>query len=123
MKSKKGQVSLETLLLAAVIIMISTGIFSQYLQIMDTTLAMQATKLETLKQIEAEDTPHFIEIIEYKVNNIPPPSTITLCISTLPGNPNQMTLDQNPIKQRVAAITSFEEADITISHNNSNPCS
>lgn len=120
MKNKRGQVSIETLMLATIVIMLSLAVFAHYLQIMDTTTAMQAVKLETLKQIEQTDKQHTIEKIEYQIGDTGP--TITFCITTKPAGTNQMTLEDTPIIKKVAELTAFEEADISISHNDATPC-
>ena len=66
MKKEKGQVSIETLLLASIIIMLSISVLGYYTRIMSSTIALETIEVETLKQIDAHPGKCFITAIEYK---------------------------------------------------------
>jgi len=78
---EKGQVSIETLLLAAVVLMISITVLSYYAQIKDSTTAMQLLKVEALKKVDETQGLTVIEKIDYKIAG----GQIDLCLFTDPG--------------------------------------
>ena len=62
----KGQVSFEVLLITAIIFAMVIWVSSYYLQIRDSTLALQLTKIHTIKQIEAADGKFTISNMDFR---------------------------------------------------------
>lgn len=115
---KKGQMSIEVLLITGIIIMMSISVFSYYTRIMDTTTAMQIIEIETLKQIDAMPEQYFIKVIKYSIGD----PIVDFCIDI---EPNTGTLYTEPtktlyaeaLKKAIAENTAFEEATIGITLN------
>jgi len=107
----KGQVSLEILLLASVIIFFSLAVFSYYNQVRDSTVGMQAAKVETLRQIDEVPGLYTMESLEYTINIAL--GEVTFCIFT---NPRAgFTLDTAAVENAIEGNTGFKE--VTVVHN------
>jgi len=111
--TERGQVSIEILLLAAVIIAMSIAVFMYYISIMDTTTALQVIKVAALKQVSESDELFTIERVEYKTSGT---GNVIFCITTKPTSAN---LDLGAIETAVVDRTSFEAANISIELNTS----
>ena len=103
---KKGQMSIEMLLITGVIIMLSISVFSYYIRIMDSTTAMEIIEMETLQQIDAMPEQYFIKAINYTIG-----LTVDFCIEL---EPNDNVVATNIISDAVVENTGFEPGDITI---------
>jgi len=79
---ERGQVSIEALVLAGVIILMSMAVFSYYIQIKGSGEALQLLKIEALKKIDSIDEDLTLGKISYAVNG----SAITLCLFTNDGS-------------------------------------
>jgi len=77
---KKGQVSLEMLMLALAILLFGASVLSYYTQISDSTMALYLLDTETLKAIDAADEIFVKEKIEYKIDAAT--SDLELCLFT-----------------------------------------
>lgn len=114
---KKGQMSIEMLLITSIIIMLSIGVFSYYTGMMDATTAMEIIEIETLRQIDAKPEQYFIKAISYTTG-----TTTDFCIEI---EPKTGTLYTDPtatyytdtIKEAIIGNTAFEEATIEITLN------
>ena len=124
MKKEKGQVSIETLILAGIIIMLSISVLGYYTKIMGTTIALETIEIETLKQIDAEPGQYFIKAIDNKAEaNCDPANslaTICFCIMLDPADP---ILNIADITNAVVGATSYEEEKISIEQNSLLNCS
>ena len=118
---KKGQVSIEILLLALIVIAISVAVFSYYTQIMSITNALQSLKIAALDKIAESDQEFVITNVEYKLDGA---GGVDFCIFTTWNGTGQDPLtSDNGIKDAIALRTGFEVGDIDIYHNQSpNPC-
>jgi hypothetical protein len=111
---QKGQVSIEALLLAAVIIFMGVSVFGYYIQIKDSTTGMEAAKIEALRQVSQAGQKVTIERIEYKYS--PAVGTdIRFCIfyEAEAG----FSFDQGKLRNEIASLTAFEAAAIEIQEN------
>ena len=112
---KKGQMSVEMLLITGIIIMLSISVFSYYTRIMDTTTAMEIIEIETLKQLDAMPEQYFIKAIKYSIGD----PTVDFCIEL---EPNDNVLATNTISDAVVENTGFEPGGITITQNPAGGC-
>ena len=123
MKKENGQVSIETLLLAGIIIMMSISVLGYYTRIMDSTIALETIEIETLKQIDAEPGKYFIEAIEYKTEAgcepLNPDITTCFCIMLEPAI---NILDTVEITNAVEDVTNYTPETISITQNNADSC-
>ena len=121
MRKEKGQVSIETLLLAAIIIMMAVSVLGYYTRIMPSTIALETIRIETLKQIDNEEVKYILknpnndDVIQYTITG----NEVDFCIFTEPaGN----FLDTEAIKIKVEKNTIFEMANMTVCQNSGCPC-
>jgi len=113
----KGQVSIEILLIAAVVIAMSLAVFSYYIQIRDTTNALQVMKLEALDQIAESEQEFTIEKLDYKISE---DGQADFCIFTDPADAGP--LNKVKIEAAIALRTSFEQEDVHVHHPATNEC-
>jgi hypothetical protein len=111
---KKGQMSVEILLITGVIIIISIGVFSYYTRIMDTTTAMEIIEIETLRQLDANQGQYFMEPIGYKIDGSIPPIGVYFCIELTPGPAG---LDTGIIEDAVESKTGFASGTVSVTEN------
>ena len=116
MKKEKGQVSIETLLLAGIIIMLSISTFGYYTRIMDSTIALETIEIEALKQLDAEDNLYFIKEIGYKIDA----GTAYFCIMLEPGDDVLNMVDMSAV---VVSLTNYEAGALTVTQNSMFNCS
>jgi len=117
---RKGQVSIEILLIAGIVIMISMSVFSNYTQIRQSTLAMQFLKVEAIKAIDANPEQLIIEKIDYKIAD----NDLDICIFTLPpgtepekaiwdtSNLTPPEVDEMDIEDIIKDRTGFDSVDV-----------
>lgn len=116
---EKGQISFEILLLTTVVFSAAIWVSSYYLSIKDPTLAMQLTKIHTLKQIEASSGSYIIQKIDFEEQS----GAITLKINTI-GEPTfQCTeMDADDLKVVIAKSTKYSPVDKVIINLNGTNC-
>ena len=117
---EKGQVSLEMLLLAAIILLFSVGVISYYTQISDSTMALYLLDTETLKEIDEAGEIVVKEGIEYKIDTAT--DTLELCLFTksVSGNDLLDAADITRIENLIEDNTNF--ATVNLYEKNDNPC-
>ena len=112
---KKGQMSIEMLLITSIIIMLSIGVFSYYTRTMDTTTAMEIIEIETLRQIDAKQGQYFMGPIGYKVDE----TGVYFCIEMEPGPAG---LDTTAIEDAVEDDTGFAAGTVSVTENTPAKC-
>ena len=124
---KKGQVSIETLLLTSIIIMMSISILGYYTRIMDDTTALEIVEIETLKQIDRKEKQYYLEEIgnkkenECEAGNVL--SNVCFCIMLDPGiSPVDDILILSDIKDVVVELTNYSDTDVIITQNKMDNC-
>ncbi len=122
MKKEKGQVSIETLLLASIIIMMSISVLGYYTRIMSPTMALEIIEVETLKQLDATNYQYFIEEIGYKAETSCAGGTEVICFCIM-LDPVDNILDTDAIEEIVENTTGYEPDTVSIVQNNSANCS
>ena len=118
---KKGQVSIELLLIVGVVIMLSLGAFGYYTRIMDTTTAMEIIKIETLRQIDAMPEQYFIKAIGHKIDSSSPPIGVYFCIELEP-EPVPAILNTTIIEDAVESKTGFAIETVSVTENTPTNC-
>ena len=112
---KKGQVSIEILLLALIIMAISVAVFSYYTQIMSTTNALQTLKIAALDKIAESDQEFVISSVEYKLWGA---GVVDFCIfTTWDGTGQDPLTNDDEIKDAIALRTGFDASNIIVFHN------
>jgi len=123
MKQEKGQVSIETLLLAAIIIMMAVSVLGYYTRIMDSTTAIEVVRVETLKQLDSVDKQYYIVEIGNKLANEcetgNPLSNACFCIML---DPADNVLDPSDIASVVEELTNYPVGSVIITQNNNDNC-
>jgi len=116
--NKAGQVSIEILLLAGIIIMMTVSVFSYYTQIRDSTLAMQLIKIKVLKTIDELEEDYVLEEIAYKLG-APPGGRTKFCVSTSPEGQELPDSLLHELEDSINEKTVFDNVNV---HNNLGPC-
>lgn len=126
MKQKKGQVSIETLLLAGIIIMITISILGYYTRIMDSTTAIEVVRIETLKQLDAVDKQYYIVEIDNKLENGcagNASSNACFCIMLDPADTQtDDVLVTEKISDVVEELTNYPVGSVVVTQNDKTNC-
>jgi len=117
---EKGQVSLETLVLAMIILIFSTSVLSHYTQISDTTMAMYLLDTETLKEIDRAGEVVVKEGIEYKIDGATGDLELCLFTRSTSGADLISAAAESTIETLVTDRTSF--TTVNFHENNPNAC-
>ncbi len=111
---QKGQVSIEALILTAVVILMSISVFGYYIQIKDSTTGMEAAKIEALRQISQAGQKATLERIEYKYD---PGPGIGIRFCFFYEAEAGFAFDQSKLKSEIASLTAFNSTGIEIQEN------
>ncbi len=123
MKKEKGQVSIETLLLAGIIIMMSISIFGYYTRIMDSTTAIEVVRVETLKQLDAVEKQYYItEIANKLTNECETGNVVSNACFCIMLNPGDNVLVPSEISDVVEELTNYPVGSVVITQNNKDNC-
>ena len=126
MKQKKGQVSIETLLLAGIIIMMAISVLGYYTRIMDSTTAIEVVRVETIKQLDAVEKQYYIIDIDNKLTNgcaRNASSEACFCIMLDPADsPADNVLVPSDIEDVVEKLTNYPAGSVIITQNDSTNC-
>jgi len=116
---KKGQVSLEMLILATATIILSLVVIGHYTQIRESTTALEVAKIEALRQIDGMEGRYIIERMDYRIAG----NKINLCMYTDPRVVVEPAkhLDTGIIETEIGKYTAFEPEDVTV-RLNTEPC-
>jgi hypothetical protein len=118
---KRAQVSIEILLIAGIIMLLSVSVFSYYTRIRDSTVAMELIKIKALRQIEEMETLAIVEKIDYRIDRLA--DTVIFCVSTDPEDPIWDAVEEDALEQTVEDATGFSEGSVDILQNpDPNPC-
>jgi len=112
---EKGQVSIEILLIAGIVILLSVTVFGYYLSVRDSTTGMQVLKVAVLKQIDVEPKLYTMEKIEYKIDQTA--GTVTFCVFTKPDAPAALPLNTAAVETLIEDSTAWEPGQVIVSHN------
>ncbi len=111
---EKGQVSFEILLLTAIVFASVIWVSGYYLEIKDSTLALQMTKIHAISQIGKSDNQHVLEKLEFteiaadKIN-------LTIDVPGLNCTPGQF--DAATLKSEIMANTKYTTVNIILNTN------
>ena len=127
MKQEKGQVSIETLLLAAIIIMMAVSVLGYYTRIMDSTTAIEVVRIETLKQLDSVDKQYYIVEIDNKLVNEcetgNPLSSACFCIMLEPADDlADDVLVPSGIEDAVERLTNYPIGSVVVTQNKNTNC-
>ncbi len=126
MKKEKGQVSIETLLLAGIIIMMSISVLGYYTRIMDSTTAIEIVSIETLKQLDSVDKQYYIVEIDNKlVNECETGNVLSNACFCIMFDPADNVLDPSKIAEIaevVVELTNYSEESVIITQNEKSNC-
>lgn len=114
--NKKAQVSFEVLLITAIVFAMAIWVSSYYLEIKDSTLALQFTKIHTLKQIENSPNTYTIEKIDFEETAA---DAILLKINT---SPNDFQCDGFSPEELAQTITNNSKYTAAAIELNGIPC-
>ncbi len=103
---KKGQVSIEILLLTTVILMMCIAVFSYYTQIRDSTNALELLKVETLRLIDKKQQQFIMQEMKYKIVG----NDVHFCISTEP-------IDTDFAMMETALLNKLAEHNVFLGYN------
>ena len=119
---EEGQISLEMLLLALVILLLSASILSYYIQIGDSSMAMYLLDTETLKAIDEANEVVVKEGMEYRIDNAA--SSLELCLFTrsTSGNPLLNAAERANIEDFIEANTNFSTVNLYENPGSPTPC-
>ena len=104
-----GQVSIEALLLALIILTMSIAVLSYYTSIQNSSTAMELLKAHVLGQLGGLDGAAFIEKIDYSTSG----SAIILNLH-VKGTVTRGALDLNGAEDLIEEKTDFEDAEIKL---------
>ncbi len=116
---EKGQVSLEMLVLALVILLFSTSVLSHYTQISDTTMALYLLDTETLKEIDRAGELFVKEEIDYKINDTT--GDLELCLFTRSESGANLIAVPGDIEDLIEDRTGFTTVNL-YENPGGNPC-
>jgi hypothetical protein len=121
---KKAQVSIEILLLASIILLISVSVFSYYTSIRDSTIGIELIKVRGLEQIEDPEIIEglmIIEKIDYKIDTML--DTVFFCIFTDPDDTLWDADEELLLEQEIVDLTGFTQTiDIQQNPDDPSPC-
>lgn len=118
---KKAQVSIEILLLASIILLISLSVFSYYTRIRDSTIGIELIKVRGLERIEEMEKLMIIEKIDYKIDNVA--DTVFFCIFTDPDELLWDAGEELALEQTIVDVTGFTQTiDIQQNPLDPSPC-
>jgi hypothetical protein len=118
----KGQVSLEMLMLALVILLFSASVLSYYTQISNSTMAMYLLDIEVLKEIDRTGEVVVKEGIEYRIDTAT--STLDLCLFTKSTSGNNLLSVAKiaSIENNIQDKTSFPAVNLFENPASPTPC-
>ena len=102
----RGQVAFESLFVLLIVLTAAIGIGSYYLQLHDDTMAISATRAETLNQLGAKNSNSIIESVKVVQTGADTNVIITLTPPT--------QLNTALISQKVAQVSRYKNASITV---------
>ena len=117
---KKAQVSIEILLLAGIIILISVSVFSYYTRIKDSTLGIELIKVRGLERIEEMEGLMIMEKIDYKIDT--ELDTVFFCVFTDPEEPLWDADEELALEQEIVDLTGFTETIDVRQNPDPSPC-
>ncbi len=107
--NKKGQVSFELLMLTAIIFVTAIWTSGYYLDIKDSTLAIQLSKAQSILEIEEEDDLYTIEKIEFvEVTNEQIDITVRFCPDST------IDFDEGALATKITQNTKYTTANIGV---------
>lgn len=109
---ERGQVSIEILLLAAVILTIGIVVLSYYSQIKDSTTSLQLLKVETLRLLDGKQEQFTMQEMKYKIAG----GNVHFCISTKPLDIDSDNME-DALEDKLTAHNVFLGRNVAVHYN------